>query len=238
MRSVLVLFGSESDEYIYTDILEYLKPNFKVNFKVLSVHRDSSKILELLKEDDFDFVLAGAGLGAALPGFCAAHTEKPVFGIPVPNCFGGLDAFLSIIQMPFEVPVGALSPKSISSLSSLLDEVDSKKSRVVNIVLSPDIENHEYANQEYSLLADYALTLGIEIKRSSSVDEELMNIILVHTDDSHKVSNNALYVPLLTKSEKNSPAFSIRLLNLIDYGGVWFGVNSPRNALKFLNKLL
>ncbi|GEM_PF-6292576 len=238
MRSVLVLFDSESDEYIYNDILEYLEPNFNVSFETLSVHSDLDKVVNRLKKNDFDFALVGAGHGIALPSICATCTDRPVFGVPVPNFFGGLDAFLSIVQTPLEVPVGAVSPKSMASFTSFLGEVASKNSRVINIVLSQDVESHEYAIQEYSRLEEYALHLGLEVKKSNSIDESLMNIVLVHSDHNLEVANNALYVPLLTNSEKNSPAHSIRILNTIDHGGIWFGINNPRNALKFLSKFL
>lgn len=238
MKNILVLFGSKSDEYIYTDIVESLKSNFNVSFEILSAHRDPTRLIELLKKDKFDYILAGAGLAASLPGFCASHTNKPVFGIPVAANLGGLDALLSILQMPFGVPVGTLSPRCISSLTSFLTAAESIKTRTVNVVVSPDVENHEFAIQEYARLEHYAQSEGIEVNRSNSIDEELINIVLVHSEHNHEVKDNALYVPLLSNSEKNSPTSSIRLLDIIERGGIWFGINNSRNALRFFKKFL
>jgi 5-(carboxyamino)imidazole ribonucleotide mutase len=56
-------------------------------------------------------IIAGAGLSAALPGVCAAHTDLPVIGVPLTSknsAAGGLDALLAIAQMPPGVPVASV----------------------------------------------------------------------------------------------------------------------------------
>jgi phosphoribosylaminoimidazole carboxylase PurE protein len=78
---------------------------------VSSAHRDPDRTAELARtaeERGFDVVITGAGLSAALPGVVAAHTKLPVIGVPLAAALGGLDALLSIAQMPPGVPVACV----------------------------------------------------------------------------------------------------------------------------------
>ncbi|MCK4432358.1 MAG: AIR carboxylase family protein, partial [Methanomicrobia archaeon] len=65
-------------------------------------------VLELIKKKDYKVYICIAGLSAALPGFVASQTDKPVIGVPVSAKLGGLDALLSIAQMPKGVPVACV----------------------------------------------------------------------------------------------------------------------------------
>ena len=238
MKNVLVLFGSSSDEYIYNDIITELKKSFKVDFEVISAHRDPERLKERLDENNFDIIVAGAGLAAHLPGVCASLTKKPVFGVPVAANFGGLDSLLSILQMPFGVPVGTLNSRSINSLSELVSSLEKMNSRVVNIVVNSDVSNHEHAIQEVARLEKFAVEEGFTIKKSTTLSEEVMNIVLVSSDYQHKVDSNAVYVPLLSAGDKNNPTSGLKAMDLVEQGGVWFGVNNSRNAIKFLSKII
>lgn len=105
---VLVVMGSKSDSHIaekVTKVLEEFDVEHEV--KVASAHRNPKKVEELAKKD-CDVFIAIAGLSAALPGVIASHTTKPVIGVPVSAKLGGLDALLSIAQMPPGVPVAAV----------------------------------------------------------------------------------------------------------------------------------
>ena len=238
MKSALVLFGSSSDVYIYKDLITELKKSFEVDFEVISAHRDPERLKTRLDEDNFDFIVAGAGLAAHLPGVCASLTNKPVFGVPVAANFGGLDSLLSILQMPFGVPVGTLSSNSISCLSKLMSTLETMNSRKINIVVNNEILNHEHSIQEIARLEKFATEEGFTLEKSTSVSEKLMNIVLVSTDYQHKVDSNAVYIPLMNTSDKNNPTSSLKTMDLIEQGGVWFGVNNSRNAIKFLSKII
>jgi len=74
---------------------------------VASAHRTPDVLKELVKKNDADVFIGIAGLAAALPGSIAAHTIKPVIGVPVSGKVN-LDSILSIIQMPPGIPVGAV----------------------------------------------------------------------------------------------------------------------------------
>ena len=106
---VAVVAGSTSDEDVYNKAVKVLKENnIPHELKILSAHRDPDKLDEYLKSSKALVYIAVAGLSAALPGVIASKTDKPVIGVPVSAKLGGLDALLSIAQMPPGVPVGCV----------------------------------------------------------------------------------------------------------------------------------
>ncbi|MEE9377592.1 MAG: 5-(carboxyamino)imidazole ribonucleotide mutase [Candidatus Lokiarchaeia archaeon] len=106
---VAVVAGSTSDENVYNKTIKVLKENnISHELKILSAHRDPDKLDEYLKSSKALVYIAVAGLSAALPGVIASKTNKPVIGVPVSAKLGGLDALLSIVQMPPGVPVATV----------------------------------------------------------------------------------------------------------------------------------
>lgn len=109
MVDISILMGSESDHAIanrVTKVLEETKYSFEVN--VISAHRDPDKLENHIANSDANVFIAIAGLSAALPGVIASKTMKPVIGVPVSAKLGGLDALLSVVQMPPGVPVASV----------------------------------------------------------------------------------------------------------------------------------
>jgi 5-(carboxyamino)imidazole ribonucleotide mutase len=111
-----ILVGSESDREAMQPALEELdERSISYEFNVLSAHRDPEKVAEYASsaaQRGLRVLIAGAGMAAALPGVVAAHTELPVIGVPLrseKSVLGGLDALLSIAQMPPGVPVACVS---------------------------------------------------------------------------------------------------------------------------------
>lgn len=105
---IQIILGSKSDMPVSdkaTKIIEEF--NVKYNVKVASAHRTPDILKELVEKSDADVFIGIAGLSAALPGSIAAHTTKPVIGVPVSGKVN-LDAILSIVQMPPGIPVGAV----------------------------------------------------------------------------------------------------------------------------------
>ncbi len=100
--------GSKSDTPISEKAEKILK-DFTVEYEitVASAHRTPDILQNLVKKSDADVFIGIAGLSAALPGTIAAHTIKPVIGVPVSGKVN-LDAILSIVQMPPGIPVGAV----------------------------------------------------------------------------------------------------------------------------------
>lgn len=109
---VAVIFGSRSDVEKMKGAAAALS-EFNVEYKafILSAHRVPEKLLETIKkieEEGFDCIIAGAGLAAHLPGVIASQTILPVIGVPINAALGGMDALLSIVQMPKSIPVAAV----------------------------------------------------------------------------------------------------------------------------------
>ncbi|MGD9817385.1 MAG: 5-(carboxyamino)imidazole ribonucleotide mutase, partial [Desulfomonilaceae bacterium] len=79
---------------------------------VASAHRTPDKVIELTKRaeaEDWKIFIAGAGMAAHLAGFIAAHTVRPVIGVPMDSsALNGLDSLLSTVQMPGGVPVATM----------------------------------------------------------------------------------------------------------------------------------
>jgi 5-(carboxyamino)imidazole ribonucleotide mutase len=109
MSEVLVLMGSKSDEKISQKVSGVLDEfGVKYSVEVASAHRNPEKVEKLVTQSSADVFITIAGLSAALPGVVASKTIKPVIGVPVESKLGGLDAVLSIVQMPPGIPVAAV----------------------------------------------------------------------------------------------------------------------------------
>ncbi len=120
---VLVVMGSRSDSRIAEEATRVLD-EFGVDYdvEVASAHRNPEKVERLAKKD-YDLFIAIAGLSAALPGAIASHTTKPVIGVPVSAKLGGLDALLSIAQLPPGVPVATVGIDNGKNAALLAVEV-------------------------------------------------------------------------------------------------------------------
>jgi len=106
---VSIIAGSTSDKEIYEKAEEVFKENgIRYDFQVISAHRDPEKLDEYISSSPSKIYIAVAGLSAALPGVIASKTDKPVIGVPVSTKLGGLDALLSIVQMPPKIPVACV----------------------------------------------------------------------------------------------------------------------------------
>lgn len=109
MVTIAVLLGSESDREVADKTIKVLE-NFKIDheLRVLSAHRNPIELDDYINKSNAKIFIAIAGLSAALPGVVASKTKKPVIGVPVSSKLGGLDALLSIVQMPKGVPVACV----------------------------------------------------------------------------------------------------------------------------------
>ena len=106
---ISIIAGSENDKEVYVKAEKVLKGNkISYDLQIISAHRDPDKLDEYIKTSESLIYIAIAGLSAALPGVIASKTDKPVIGVPVSTKLGGLDALLSIVQMPPRVPVGCV----------------------------------------------------------------------------------------------------------------------------------
>ena len=109
---VSIIMGSTSDLPVMEKACKWLEQQeipFEVN--ALSAHRTPDAVETFAKEAKgrgIKVIIAGAGMAAALPGVIAASTPLPVIGVPIKGMLDGLDAMLSIIQMPPGIPVATV----------------------------------------------------------------------------------------------------------------------------------
>jgi len=109
MVDVLVLLGSETDMPIAKKAADALTElGISNEVKVASAHRAPDLLDKAIKGSDAKVFIGIAGLSAALPGVIASKTKKPVIGVPVNVALSGLDALLSMMQMPGGVPVATV----------------------------------------------------------------------------------------------------------------------------------
>ena len=109
MVLISILAGSKSDESVYQKAVDVLtKEGIPFELKILSAHRNPIELDDYVKNSKANVFICVAGLSAALPGVVASKTQKPVIGVPVSAKLGGLDALLSIVQMPPGVPVACV----------------------------------------------------------------------------------------------------------------------------------
>jgi 5-(carboxyamino)imidazole ribonucleotide mutase len=110
-----IVMGSKSDmEAMQKAAAELTERGIMHELRVMSAHREPDVVADYAKNArmrGLRVVIAGAGISAALPGAIAAHTDLPVIGVPLSGrltAAGGLDAILSIVQMPPGVPVACV----------------------------------------------------------------------------------------------------------------------------------
>jgi 5-(carboxyamino)imidazole ribonucleotide mutase len=110
---VAVVMGSKSDWEFMRECVDVLKQfGVDVEVRVVSAHRTPDFMFEYVRrvvDEGVEVIIAGAGGAAALPGMIAALTHIPVIGVPIPSKYlNGLDSLLSIVQMPYGVPVATV----------------------------------------------------------------------------------------------------------------------------------
>lgn len=109
MTEIAVISGSKSDKPVVDKVVQTLEKNgASYEHRILSAHRNPRELERYIEETDARIFIAIAGLSAALPGVIASRTARPVIGVPVSGTLGGLDALLSIVQMPPGVPVACV----------------------------------------------------------------------------------------------------------------------------------
>jgi len=109
---VSIIMGSTSDLPVMEkacQLLDELEVPFEVN--ALSAHRTPEAVEQFAataRDRGIQVIIAAAGMAAALPGVIAANTTLPVIGVPIKGMLDGLDALLSIVQMPPGIPVATV----------------------------------------------------------------------------------------------------------------------------------
>ena len=123
--AVGIIMGSKSD----WDVMSYASETLETleiehETRVISAHRTPDLLFDYCtsaRERGLQVIIAGAGLAAGLPGIAAAKTPLPVLGVPmVSKTLGGMDALLSMVQMPAGIPVGTLAIGNAGAINAAL----------------------------------------------------------------------------------------------------------------------
>ena len=161
---VSIIMGSTSDLPVMEKAMKFLD-EMEVPFEVnaLSAHRTPDAVETFAKEAagrGLKVIIAGAGMAAALPGVIAASTTLPVIGVPIKgNALDGMDAMLSIIQMPPGIPVatvginGAMNAAILAvEIMALADDKLAEKMKLYKAGLKNKIEkaNKDLAEVKYN----------------------------------------------------------------------------------------
>ena len=160
---VSIIMGSTSDLPIMEKACKWLNDNqipFEVN--ALSAHRTPQAVEAFAKEAKdrgIKVIIAAAGMAAALPGVIAASTTLPVIGVPIKGMLDGLDAMLSIIQMPPGIPVATVGVNAAQNAAILAAEMialsDAEVAAKVEAWKSSLGAKIEKANKELAAIHDY-----------------------------------------------------------------------------------
>ena len=148
---ISIIMGSTSDLPVMEKACKWLNDNeipFEVN--ALSAHRTPEAVETFArnaKKRGIKVIIAAAGMSAALPGVIAASTPLPVIGVPIKGMLDGLDAMLSIIQMPPGIPVATVGVNAAQNAAilatqmiALTDEAIAAKIDAWKAVLGDKIE--------------------------------------------------------------------------------------------------
>jgi len=156
---VSIIMGSTSDWETMKNAADILE-EFDVahECRVVSAHRTPDLLFEFAKTAEprgIEVIIAGAGGAAHLPGMCASQTVLPVLGVPVQSkALSGMDTLLSIVQMPFGVPVGTLAIGAAGAKNAALFAI----SILANS--RPELREklHEFRNKQTQMVLDSELS--------------------------------------------------------------------------------
>ena len=124
---VSIIMGSTSDLPVMEKAAQFLD-DMEVPFEMnaLSAHRTPAEVERFAREAEgrgLRVIIAAAGMAAALPGVIAAQTTLPVIGVPIKGMLDGLDALLSIVQMPPGIPVATVGVNGAQNAAVLACEM-------------------------------------------------------------------------------------------------------------------
>lgn len=216
---VLVVFGSKSDEKIYKKIIHGLKKNkIDHDLRICSAHKTPEDIDKILKSDA-KLIISGAGLAAHLPGVIASKTIRPVIGVPCGVEYQGLDAFLSIAQMPPGIPVLSVGVNNSDVAVSETAKIIKNHSNIflVGEKGNPALNKAEEILKEFSI--GYKIAAGAA---NGALNIDFSDI----RDEITKEDCLVIYCPT---SKESSAETALNMLKRSQHG-LWVGLNNGVNA--------
>jgi 5-(carboxyamino)imidazole ribonucleotide mutase len=215
MGKVLVLFASKSDEESYNKVVIGLKDKgIDYDLRLASAHKTPDLVEEIIKSDDYNLIISGAGLAAHLPGVVAAKKIIPVLGVPCPGAYDMLDSFLSIVQMPPGIPVLAvMAENAAEEANKILD--NRNKVSVVG--------EGKAASKAMKTLEE----LGVSFEMGEIMPDA---VNLVFTDLGSEVARKDELVIYCPTFEEETRAQNAESAMDAAENGLWVGVNRGENA--------
>lgn len=229
---IQVLFGSNSDERVYGPLCHSLEKCGEVKMTVASAHRNSDLVHEVVKTCGADVFVAGAGLAAHLPGVVASLTKKPVVGVAVNGAFGGLDAFLSIVQMPKGVPVMAVTEDNTLKVADTLIRWKNLPHDVINLHWNRNMDSYPALQKA---LADIKELSGVNVAWVAETDPACLGEI-VSPWETPKTQGLNLFV--CDKTQLQNMNLAVDFFMKARQCGLWVGANNIGNFVNQWNKLL
>ena len=157
---VSIIMGSTSDLPVMEKAAKFLdEMEIPFEMNALSAHRTPQEVEEFAKNAEMrgiKVIIAGAGMAAALSGVIAASTTLPVIGVPIKGMLDGLDAMLSIIQMPPGIPVATVGVNAAQNAGILAAEMIALGDEVLSIKMKAYKEDLKQkivkANQDLAMV--------------------------------------------------------------------------------------
>lgn len=221
MKKALIIFGSKSDEKVYSEIASQLK-KLKIDFdlRVSSAHKTPNDVDKTLR-NDYSVVIAGAGLAAHLPGVVAAKIIRPVIGVPCGGNYQGLDALLSVAQMPPGIPVLAVG---VNKGKIAAENCARMMKKYGGVTIIGD-KNNEAVKKSVEILKRF----GVAYSFSNKPNKNTLNIEFTYFDEPIGEKDElVIYCPLLDKKDDAAES-ALNFLKHTNHG-LWVGVNNGVNA--------
>ena len=220
MADILVLFASKGDEKAFKPIIDSLEKNsVSYEFKMASAHKTPDDVEHILKKR-YKLIITGAGLAAALPGVVASKVLYPVIGVPCSGSLGGLDALLSIMQMPPGVPVlctGVDKGEVAASVGQMILQGYKK------VALGG--EDGVPMRKAEELLGKFE----VPFSKTGDADEHTLSIVFIQAAHSPKAERGlTIYCPVAEQGQ-DKPELALKLHKNASHG-VWVGLNNGTNA--------
>lgn len=234
---VLAIFGSDSDKAVFEPLMDkFREKGIEARLEICSAHRQPEKLLKILEESKEHVVVAGAGLSAALPGFVASHCNKLVIGIPVEANYLGLDAFLSIHQMPKGFSVLGVGVEAIDETVQAVEKILEGRKKIV--LIKP--EENEEAEKRFESCKKKLDELGTEFEETeedSYSDKEAIYIDFIELGTVEAVDPEGqlvIFVPVKKESDKQDAL----KMSALATKGLWTGLGRGENAALCAEKIL
>lgn len=217
-----VLFGSESDKGIFEPLCDRLRliDGVEVFFEVCSAHRDPERLRKIISEKPCDLYITGAGLAAHLPGVVASQTITPVIGIPCNDIMLGLDALLSIIQMPKGVPALAVGVSGVDHVVNFVAWYAANMHKAPKLkVTAPS-----WATKQVEQLKKPLEEIGWQFADGP----DALELILADLNgQAPSAKNTFLAAPIIEKTPfEGDPR---KVSEFTSCGGLWLGINNITN---------